>query len=142
MQLVPRNDWEWSPGKRIGPITLGDRVDNYLYSLRLIAQEHDYDVGETWTRYRSPSWDISILTVNDRITSVRCPSCVFRGKSLIGLSELELVSELGTFNCEAWNHALGRILEFDELGLEAHLDDGIVTAVTVSIDPDTIASDA
>jgi hypothetical protein len=107
--------------------------------LALKEDERDFDGADEWVRYSSRSQELSVLTINGRITSVTCQGrCSYGGRNLIGMTDASIRSLFQGELCDVDADPFGHSLEFDGLDLIVEFIDGEAMLVTVSGDPDLV----
>jgi hypothetical protein len=139
--MTKLENWEWKPHAAVGPIAFGDQIDVHRKRFALYEHERDYDGADVWIQYWSDICGLSVLTVNGRVTSVTCEKqCYYHDKNLVGIAEAKLRAILPVSSLAISKDPFGHSLVLEEFGFDAHIEDGIVTSVTVSVDPDSVCA--
>ena len=132
-------DMSWTPSESVGPFPFGSQLTAVANesAVEEIPEEFDRDVG--WRVFRlSGNDDVRIYTENGAIQAVACERvCLHEGVDLIGLSLAEFERHLGAVHQEEaepieLDSGIMEVYEFDSLGAQAWLEDGLIVTLILS----------
>ncbi|WP_298821428.1 hypothetical protein [uncultured Roseibium sp.] len=133
--------WEWTPGVGVGPIKFGTPIEEYIerFDLKLRVPEGTTSTG--LGSYTIQDFAKSVATDLGKVESVECEDYFgFRGKNLIGMSEIELITYMGIDPDEISvgvlyeNGSVQTPFEYDALGLIVWFEDEkLISAAAMEI---------
>ena len=120
-------------------MTLGHRAVEYVDTLGFRFCDSQIDGEDEWGDYESISEEVRLTTCNGVVTGIACDrEFVFEGKNLIGLSEEQARQVLGSRTGTTSDAGLGHFVDFEDIGIELLIQDGLVTIVSMLVDPDLV----
>lgn len=129
-------NYQWVPNDRIGPFAFGTLANQYIEHYGLIPVPEEYNQKVDWIVYKTNT-DDRIYVEDKKIVSVSCSStCIYKENELIGQPVDKILEYL---NCEPdsiesaeLSEGFQEIYEFDQLGLQLWVKDGIVITAIVN----------
>lgn len=133
--------FEWVPTVRVGPVHFGDDIADHIKNMPIQACMDPFDENEFlcygYGEEEEPSY---FLDDDGRVEDIVCfDGLIFQDTNLIGLPIDRVIELLGSDPDEYGEevkHGEGEIrtpVEFDNLGLQLWLRDGIAVSAVVSV---------
>ena len=121
------------------PVRFGSNIADYANALGLHMKSVEHDGEDEWREYESSTEEVRVSTCNGIVTGIACDrEFIHRDRNLIGLTEDEARSTIGSDKTIESDAGLGHFVEFGSLGIELLISDGLVEIVSVTIDPDSV----
>ncbi|TQV80781.1 CPCC family cysteine-rich protein [Denitrobaculum tricleocarpae] len=88
--------WDWVPNERVGPISFGAPINEYIADLSLREIPDKEAADDLQKHYEVPGAGVDVYVVDNRVDWVRSEEVVeFRGKNLIGATEKDVEALFG-----------------------------------------------
>lgn len=129
--------FEWTPRKQLGPFEFGaffnkDLLENYS----VVEVPEEYNSSVDWTVYKF-NQDGRVFLEDDKIVSILSTSEVFyHDKNLVGMQIDQIInlldSEPDSIESEEMSDGVEYVYEFEQLGLQLWISEGVVVTVIVN----------
>lgn len=138
--MTDESIFEWVPAVRVGPIRFGDDILQHVNNLPIRLCDNAFGVeGLTCYGYGPDEIPAYFVDDNGRVDDIVCPQkLIFEGTDLIGLPIDRVIGILGQTPdeygepFEVDDDDLQIPAEFESLGLQLWLRDGIAVSAVVS----------
>lgn len=139
--MTNRETFEWVPTIRVGPVQFGDELRKHLGNLPIHLCVNPYGVeGLTCYGYGEDEEPAYYIDENGRVDDIVCiDGLIYKGTDLIGLPIERVIEILGEEPVEygepteMHDEDFQVAAEFDALGLQLWLRDGIAVSAVVSV---------